>query len=62
MEQVAPGGGTVPGGSEEMQRCGAEGRNLVSMVGMVQQLDGMIVEVSPDLNNSVIPRKLGCWI
>jgi len=45
-----------------MQRCGAEGRNLVSMVGMVQQLDGMIVEVSPDLNNSVIPRKLGCWI
>ena len=36
LEQAAQGGGgdTIPGGSQEMYRCGTEERDLEDMVGM----------------------------
>ena len=36
LEQTAQGGGeiTAPGGVQEMQRCGTEGHDLVSVVVM----------------------------
>ena len=56
MARAAQGGGgvTVSGGAQEPCGCGTEGRGLVSMVGMGQWLDMMILVVIPNLNDSVI--------
>jgi len=45
---------TVSGGAQEPCGCGTEGRGLVSMVGMGQWSDMMILVVIPNLNDSVI--------
>ena len=49
LAQAAQGGAgvTVPGGVQEMWRCGTEGCGLVGMVEMRQCLDQMILEVFP---------------
>ena len=52
--QAAQGSGAVPGGVQEMCRCGTEGHVLVGMVVMGWWLDEIILELFSNLNDSVI--------
>ena len=56
MAQAAQGGGgvTVPGGVQEMWRCGTEGHSSLGRVGVDQQLDWMILAVLSNLSDSMI--------
>ena len=47
LEQASQGGDgvTIPGGVQEMCRCGTKGHGLVHRVGMGQQLDLVILVV-----------------
>ena len=56
LEQAAQEGGgvTAPGGVQEMFGCCTEGHGLVGILVVGGWLDWMILEVSSNLNDSVI--------